>query len=326
MVRFADAYIGRSKYAVLMVAEKPSIAAALTEALCPQRSGASKRRATSPSSPVHEYSGTFLRQPARFRVTATTGHVYSLDFSQEYNNWETHSPDSLFSATTVRTYDGRANMPAHIAAEAKDCDILVLWLDCDREGENICFEVLELALPHMRPAPVGAFPDAYRGCVYRARFSSLAPQDLQAAMMQLAQPNRDEALSVDARQELDLRVGVAFSRLQTMYFRKHFGRQLGKQMVTYGPCQIPTLWFCVHRHVAIVDFVPEPYWQLTATVSAGQRSFQAQCDQGRIWNETEAQALLGSVEATTGSRSPTSLRCWSHAQRKGPVCLGDPGR
>ena len=121
---------------------------------------------------------------------------------------------------------------------SKNCDFIALWLDCDKEGENICFEVLDICKKNIPKSR-----NLQR--VYRAKFSSIAKKDIVSAFEGLKhEPNYNEALSVDARQVLDLKIGVAFSRFQTNKLVNSI-RRAGIRMLTYGPCQTPTLTFCV---------------------------------------------------------------------------------
>ena len=41
--------------------------------------------------------------------------------------------------------------------------------------------------------------------------------------------------------------GCAFTRFQTMRLKQAFPAVLGEQLVSYGPCQFPTLGFVVDR-------------------------------------------------------------------------------
>lgn len=56
--------------------------------------------------------------------------------------------------------------------------------------------------------------------VQRAHFSALTKEDIEHAVQNLTAPNRHLAEAVRTRQEIDLRIGASFTRLQTLNFRE----------------------------------------------------------------------------------------------------------
>ena len=102
-------------------------------------------------------------------------------------------------------------------------------------------------------------------------------------------------MSVDARQELDLKIGVAFSRLMTKAYldlAKDKFRIRDLKVISFGPCQTPTLWFCVQRHREIQNFRAEEYFLVTVRVNMGGRDLVLQYDGGRVGSRQE----LGGAE------------------------------
>lgn len=187
-------------------------------------------------------------------MTSVLGHVYDLNFPPSLG-WSV-DPRTLFDAATVRNESNpEQHICQHLGQAAKGFNALVLWLDCDREGENIAFEVMENCEPKMAP----------KHEVFRARFSAITPQDVSKAMSNLVKPNKNEALSVDARREIDLKVGVAFTRYQTTTFHFRYAN-LDAHLISYGPCQTPTLGFVVDRYDEIQRFRPTAYFKLVAHI------------------------------------------------------------
>ena len=247
-------YISSSYLQILMIAEKPSIARAISEVLS---NGKFKNHKTSRGKCLLTFDGYFQGIKARFTVSAVAGHVYTSDFLREHNNWDAIDPVELYDVPIVKLEAMRKmKMPQMIQKLASGKDILCLWLDCDSEGENICYEVIYNALPYLNRRDYQQ--------IFRAKFSSLTKKDLKAAFDHISEyADKNISLSVDARQVIDLKIGVSFTRFLTSSILPALSDlDESFNMLSYGPCQTPTLWFCVNRENEIKNFVSTPFYKL----------------------------------------------------------------
>jgi len=291
-----------AKISVVHIAEKPSIAQAIA-------AGLSSMKGSAPcgfggggrSLPTHDIPHLpFPKAPhaerCSHKITSVAGHVFGTDFGSEYQSWDSVDPAELFHAPIVKKAQ-KGSVVKHLQTEARGCDFVVLWLDCDREGENIAFEVLDCIMHLMKSGGDSGVANYDR--VYRAYFSAINPSDISKAYGLLGKPDKCQSLSVDARQELDLKVGVAFSRFQTRYFQGRYG-DLDSAVLSYGPCQTPTLGFCVQRHIEIETFKPTPYWVLDLGVLKRGRMCRAQWASGRSFNQAKTNSLVQLCKDTPG--------------------------
>lgn len=260
---------------VLMVAEKPSLAESIAHHVS---NGQARKRQR--ALPVYDFHGHFNGAPANIKVPSTTGHVFSCDFTSQHQSWDRTDEEDLFTAPVVWK-DTSGKVTHHLETEAQGCDTLVLWLDCDREGENICFEVMQVVQRSISNS----------ANIWRAHFSAITREAIQLAYNTLGRPNRCVSDAVTCRQELDLKVGVAFTRFQTKYFQGKYG-DLDASVVSYGPCQTPTLGFCVQRHDEILNFKPEAFWRVVPTANRQGVQLAFDWDRGRVFDELLGRMVL----------------------------------
>ncbi|KAL5075165.1 hypothetical protein RYX36_014149 [Vicia faba] len=269
---------GRS-VTVLNVAEKPSVAKAVAKILSgnPIIRG---RDGRSRYNQIFEFDYTIRDQPCRMHFTSVIGHLMELEFDARYRKWHSCDPLDLFQAPVHKTVpEDKKDIKRTLEEEARRCQWLVLWLDCDREGENIAFEVVDVCTavnPHLT--------------IKRARFSALVPSEIHESVQNLVEPNKWFSDAVDARQEIDLRIGASFTRFQTMLMKDAFNIDTvtdGRNTVlSYGPCQFPTLGFVVERYWEIQAHEPEEFWSINCSHRSDEGTANFSWGRGHLFDYT----------------------------------------
>ncbi|XP_017309955.1 DNA topoisomerase 3-alpha isoform X1 [Ictalurus punctatus] len=265
---------------VLCVAEKNDAAKGIAEIMSNGRSR--RREGYSVYNKIYEYEYHLFGQDVTVCMTSVSGHLLGLEFKAPFQKWHSCNPVLLFDAE-VEKYCPENFVPIKrtLEREVRQCQALVIWTDCDREGENIGYEIIDVCKAVKQNIQV-----------FRARFSEITPSSIRRACESLTEPDINVSDAVDVRQELDLRIGAAFTRFQTLRLQKIFPESLSNQLISYGSCQFPTLGFVVERFKAIQAFIPENFFKIKVVHEPNEEeSVEFSWKRHRLFNHTACLVL-----------------------------------
>ncbi|MCU0798813.1 MAG: DNA topoisomerase I [Candidatus Thermoplasmatota archaeon] len=215
-------------------------------------------------------------------VMGLRGHIIELDFPKGMSSWEGTDPRSLIDARPVK------NVSEHsIATKLKElsgeASSILVATDFDREGELIGSEAVEMALGDLEDKRV-----------FRARFSSLTPDEVRSSFNKLTRLDLALANAAETRQVIDLVWGATLTRFISLA-----SGRLGHAFLSVGRVQSPTLALLVDREKDIRAFEPVPYWRVEARFERDGITFDGTHLDGDIHDKVRAALLFSRVKGAS---------------------------
>ncbi|MDR2699137.1 MAG: DNA topoisomerase I [Candidatus Methanoplasma sp.] len=209
-----------------------------------------------------------------YTVVSLRGHIIELDYPDEYNDWGGVSPVDMVYAEPVKKVKVRSIL-GKIGELTKTADEIIIATDFDREGELIGMETVTAVNADMSK-------------VKRAKFSALTKWEVERAFSELTAPDRKLADAAEARQIIDLSWGAVLTRLVSLS-----SGQVGKNFMSVGRVQSPTLKLLVDRHEEIESFVPVPFWNVVGKF--GMLAFKGEHVKNPFWEKGDAEKVMDSI-------------------------------
>ena len=214
-------------------------------------------------------------------VLGLRGHIVMLDYPDKYNDWSAVNPKELVYAKAEKKVDPTAKKIMNALKDiGSGVDEIIVATDYDREGELIGAEALE---------------EARVDCVIRrAKFSALTKAEIERAFSELTDLDYKLAAAAETRQLIDLAWGAALTRFISLA-----SGQLGKDFLSVGRVQSPTLALIVDREREIEAFKPTPYWLVDAELKKDEANFKASHKNGKFLDKEEAHNAFTKAKLAT---------------------------
>lgn len=263
----------------LVVAEKPSVARDLAKVL-----GARNKA-----------EGCIQGQG--YWITWCMGHMAELCEPASYNpSWKSWSAQQLPMLPEAFQVQPRSGVKKHWGVlrkllRHKEVEQVINACDAGREGELIFRYVYEMAGCNKR--------------VMRLWLSSLTEDAIRQGLQRM-KPGSDFDPLADAarsRSEADWLVGMNSTRALTLLGRRARGGYSRDSLMSVGRVQTPTLAMIVEREREIVEFKPEPFWQVYATFGVEDGKYEGlwhKDKENRLDEEAKAKAIEAAIHGQTG--------------------------
>ncbi|MCD4739761.1 DNA topoisomerase I [archaeon] len=211
-------------------------------------------------------------------VVPLRGHILSVDYPKQYNDWRSTNLHSLIKAPIQYT-PSEKDIVAVLRKYAPKTKEVIISTDFDTEGESIGKEAVDI-LQEKNP----------KIKVARTRFSAITTEEVDHAFNNICELDYNLADSADARREIDLLWGAVLTRFVSL----SSGR-LGHKFLSVGRVQTPTLALIVDLELQRQAFKKEAYWIISAIFNK-QFNFEGTHKEGKFWKEDQVKQIYEKIK------------------------------
>jgi DNA topoisomerase-1 len=227
------------------------------------------------NTPVYE----FTKDGETWKVIGLRGHIINLDFPDGFNQWNKIPPSELIEIKPCKKVSEK-NIAASLKSLVDKNPFLIVATDYDREGELIGVEVINLIKEYNKDI----------NQIKRAKFSALTNYEINSAFDKLVEVDYNLSNAGESRQIIDLIWGAVLTRFISLA-----SNRLGKEFLSIGRVQSPTLALLVDREKEIRSFEPKTFWKIIATLKK-EKTFDAIHFKDQFWDEREVKEIFEKIK------------------------------
>ena len=224
--------------------------------------------------PVYE----FKKDDEIWNVIGLRGHIISLDYPSKFKWWKEDNLKELINEEPCRIVSEK-DIAFSLKNLVNNNPDVIIATDYDREGELIGVEAINL---------IKGYNDIKK--IKRAKFSSITNFEISNAFNNLNEVDYNLSYAGESRQEIDLAWGAVLTRFISLVSNK-----TGKDFLSIGRVQSPTLALLVEKEKEIIKFTPKTFWKINAKLKKDEL-FDSTHIEGQFWDEDKVKKIFDGIK------------------------------